>query len=264
MRGFGLVVLFFVSLVVAAIAMFPLSQALNLMGAKSKGLAYERAYGTIWSGALDQANYIGQPLGRVSFASRPLSLLSGALSVDFRISGQTADGRGQARFGMGGVEIANTTADVNVQNINNLDARLRQSPSTLNISIKSLKLSYAGACRGGRSDIRTDLLTSVGRQWRWQGPAMTGELVCVDERPSFDMRNEGGADQITAQMTLNDRGGYLAQAEVRTQNSDVIQALRALGFESRGGAFVYEKQSGGVSQAAARPAGRVEEINYED
>lgn len=249
MRVAGLIVLFLISFVIFLIASFPLSLALDWSGARSRGVSFDRAYGTIWSGSVSDVAIIGQPLGRVKINTRPLSLFTGAIKSELEFAGPAGVAHGVVSVGPARINIDNLTANLNVQNLIYLDPRLRRNSATLNAKIGSMAVSHKGECLEGRADLNSDLLTAVGRQWRWDGPMMVGEVVCVDKRPVVDLKNESGPDMITAHATTTD-DGYQVAAEVATRNNELVQALIALGFELRGRSYVYEKTTGQFDEAS--------------
>ena len=243
MRIVGLILIFLLSLIAFLIAGFPLSKALEWSGATKRGLTYQSAYGTIWSGSLTGVNVLGQPVGHVTLDTNALSLLTGQIKASIVISGQVGEASGQVQLGPDHLTVRNFLADINVQSLVYLDPRLRQTPSTLNTSTRVLRLSFTGACLEGEAAMQSDLLTSVGRQWRWEGPLLVGDLSCNSGALDVSIQNDGGPDKINANLSVPDIQSYSIRADVQTGNQDVIQALIALGFNKENNRFVYRKSS---------------------
>ena len=243
MRIVGLILVFLISLIAFLIAGFPLSKALEWSGASKRGLTYQSAYGTIWSGSLTGVNVLGQPVGRVTLDTNAISLLAGHIKASIVVSGQVGEASGQIQLGLDHLTVRNFIADIDVQSLVYLDPRLRQTPSTLNTSTRVLKISYTGACLEGAAAVQSDLLTSIGRQWRWEGPLLLGDLSCNSGALDVAIQNDGGADSISAILSVPDIQSYSIRADVQTGNQDVIQALIALGFNRENNRFVYRKSS---------------------
>lgn len=236
-----LIFLFVLVFLAVLVAGLPASFVARQVGLKAGGVDYMRMSGTVWSGEISRLSVAGQPVGAAEFRIRPASLLTGRLAYDFEIEGAALRARGMAQTGLDrGVILNNLVADVNLQEINRLDPRLRQSPATLALSIGQISIGPDGGCRSAQGGMRTDLLQSVGRRWDWTGPEMRGTLGCDGEALTVVMSGAGDDDEIRANARFDaTRAVYAAGARVQTSDRGLAQALRALDFVASDGAFVY-------------------------
>jgi len=240
LRRLVLILLFLLVFFGALIASTPVNFALERAGLTARGLSYDHASGTLWRGALHGVNVGGQAVGEVRFRTRPSALLGGKLAVDLDINGPAGAGRGDARIGFDrSVDVRNLIADVNVQALTRLDPRLRQSPAKLTASITRFSLSGSGACRNAEGAVETDILSALGGRYAWEGPDLSGTLSCDDDATRVRLENKGGEDDIIVNASLKPPGIWTTDARVSTSNPGVLQALRALDFEDRDGAWFY-------------------------
>lgn len=240
MRKLLLIIIFAVVLAASIIARTPLGFAMEQAGLKAQGVSYSHVAGTIWNGRLHGVDVAGQSIGDVTFKLKPAALLTGALAFDLGIDGLTGAGRGSGKIGLNRtVSIENAIADINIQTLARLDPRLRQAPAQLTATIKHLEITGDGACRKADGVISTDILTSLGGRYAWEGPPMSGPVSCHNNALRIVLQNDGGPDDITASVDLHPSGVYDVTARMQTTNTNVRQALLALQFENRDGAYFY-------------------------
>ena len=244
MKWFGLTLLFVVTTLTTALANMPMQAALSASKAEQRGLRYSNAYGTVWKGGVTNASFLGQELGLIDLKVHPVSVVKGRVEAKFSISGEAGNARGTASSSLNIIRVENLVADINVQKLIHLDPRLRQIPSTLNLSVIEASINHQGACEEMRSRIETDLLKAVGRQWQWTGSQLSGQIICENGRPAVSLENTEGPDDIAASVVLNDNNQFVTQASVNTQNGRLEQALLALGFVFERGAYKYENVAG--------------------
>ena len=240
-----LAILFSVIFLAVLVAGLPASLVARQANLKGAGFDYMRISGTLWSGEISRLHLAGQPLGEVEFRLKPAALLSGRLAYDVSIDGTAMHARGQAETGFDrNLTLRDMVADVNVQALNRLDPRLRQSPATLAVTVRELSIARDRSCRRADGGVRTDLLQSVGQRWDWAGPEMRGVLSCEQGVFSVAMSGSGADDDIRAQARFDARRAvYDVDAQVSTTNRGVAQALRTLDFVAEDGVFTYSRSN---------------------
>ena len=247
MKILGLLAIFVVSLVIALVATFPLSQALSMSGVTSRGLTYDQAYGTVWDGVLTGVKWINQPVGRVDIQTEAAAVLGGALKLRVNASGRAGMARANVALSADGVTLSDGFADLNIQEIVYLDQRLRQTAATLNLSLSELSLRKDGTCRSADGGMQSDILEVIGRQWNWSGPPVVGQLACEGDDLKIMVQNSGGSDQLDAQSIIQPGGSNIVTATVTTRNPQLDPPLIGLGFENRDGVYHYRKVYGAGS-----------------
>jgi len=238
-----LIFLFIAVFVTTLVARAPAGLALDLAGLDSAGLSHGRVAGTIWSGEVSRVNLRGQPLGRVTFEARPGAVLSGRIAYDVTVMGETGEARAVAFAGRERRGVENLVGDINVQALRRLDPRLRQVPSTVQLSIRELSFATKRDCRSADGGLRSDVLTRLGEAWQWEGPAMTGRVRCDGDTLLVELEGVDGDEAIRARLQVDPaQMRYSLRASVETSNPGVEAALRELEFtRSEGGAFVYTR-----------------------
>ena len=245
MRKVTVACLFLASFAVFLAVGFPLSLAAKIARLDDRGVWYEAAYGTVWEGVLSGVNVAGQPVGMVEMKVQPPNLLHGLLSYSFNAKGDFGDGRGDVGVTAGRrIVVERLVADVNVQKLAHLDPRLRRAPATLALSVPMLEFSSRDGCREAKGALTSDILQTVGRQWNWDGPKVSGDLKCINGRLNVTVHNEGGADDILATGIFGPLGNYDVKARIGTRNSSLAQALTRIGFTTGPEGLTYEKSSG--------------------
>lgn len=238
--AFLLFVPVFLGLLIAGLPASFVARQLDLRGS---GVDYMRISGTVWSGEVARLHVAGQPLGRAGFRLKPGALMSGRLAYDLDLSGPAMQARGELGIGPDrSVRLAGFVGDVNLQEIDRLDPRLREAPASLALTLRHVELSRDGQCVRAEGGVRTDLLETAGQRWNWAGPAMRGNLECDGAALRVSMTGATAQDDIAATARLDIPAvTYDVTARVETGNRGVMQALRALDFEEVDGRFVYER-----------------------
>lgn len=227
----------------------PMSVLAGGAGLASRGITYERAQGTVWSGDLLGVEIGGQPVGRVTLDLKPGALFGGQLAYAMDIAGPAGRGRGELHLSAGGgLALRDLVADVNLQAIERLDTRLRQVPATVSVTVPELVTDRRLACRRADGRLRTDLLQRLGGSLNWNGPAMAGIIACDGEGGyQVSLANVDGADEITLEAAGSPlTASYTAEARVRTSNRSVADTLKLLKFQRVGDAFIYSRADGVV------------------
>ncbi len=244
MRFFWITAIFVVAFVATLIAKLPLAFVLNVVGAKSDGFQYDKAYGTVWSGALSEVKVSGEDVGLVQLKFRPASLMQVKPEYDLRFSGPITEAQGKLRLSLaGGISLHTFLAEIKLNKVRHLDERLRRSDSSLFVSIDTLKSDTNGRCVEAQGNFESDLLTNVGEVWGWDGPRLFGEVSCQDQKYAFQLQNQGGESSFNANAVLSHSGEYHVMAVVETQEQALFRVLPALGFSTGApGRYTYSKQ----------------------
>ncbi len=225
---------FVVALVIALLAYLPLRVVTQAIGLQSNGIQFDRAVGTIWRGSLSDVHVGGEAIGQVNLNLNAISLLQLKPAASFEFVGAAGNGKGLIVTGLNReLEIKDAFARIQLNTFKHLDAQLRRSPSTLNLSISNLKIGAAGNCIEAAGGLKTDLLTVVGRSWAWDGPAMDGRIVCVGDDYELTLQNQTGLDEISAKAVLRSDNTYDVEASVKTQNPRLSNALISYGFKGQ-------------------------------
>lgn len=223
------------------VAGLPASLVARQLGLRASGIDYMRVSGTLWSGKVAGLNIAGEPLGDARFDLKPSALVSGALAYDVALDGGVLRARGGVELPFDRrLVIRDLVADVDLDQLGRLDARLRQSPARLSLTIATLEMTADGACAKGDGQVRTDLLETAGPRWNWEGPQLGGTLDCREGLVHMQIGGETQSDAITASASFDARSSiYHVGAQVRSQDTGVMQALHMLDFEAQDGVFVY-------------------------
>lgn len=246
MRVIGAVLFFVVVAFVAALMNFPLSLVTNIVDLKSKGVHYDRTFGTVWDGTLSDVQIAGESIGQLNFKLQPTSILKLSPKLTFEFAGSIGRGLGDVSIGMDrNVKLENVIANIQLNAFQHLDAQLRQTPSNLRISVSQVKISSSGQCLNASGQLDTDLLASVGRTWGWDGPEMRGDLSCQEKSYLISFSNGDGPDKITAQAIVDSDTEYDVVSRVETQNARLSSALLSYGFKvyDQQGVFEYSNSS---------------------
>ncbi|MEM0986510.1 MAG: type II secretion system protein N [Pseudomonadota bacterium] len=214
-----------------------------------RGVLFERAQGTIWSGDLLGVALGGQPIGRVTLDLKPASLLTGEIAYDMDVAGPAGEGRGQLAFSPGGgIALRDLVADVNLQAIERLDTRLRQAPATVSVILPELIADRRMACRRADGRLQSDLLQRLGGQFSWTGPPMAGIIACDGEGGyQVTLANTGGEDEIALDAIGSPlTASYTADVRVRTNNEQVANTLLLMKFQKVDDQYVYSRVNGVV------------------
>ena len=246
MRSFLCIVFFVISLLVALIAYMPLNFVVDAAGLKSNEIYYNRASGTIWKGGFSDVHIKGEALGQVNLELLPVSLLKLRPKANFEFSGAVGNGQGRISVGVDRVvSVSELIAKIRLNAFKHLDIQLRRSPSSLNLSIPLVRFDSYAQCKEANGGLKTDMLTAVGRAWAWEGPEITGVIACLGNDFQIKLSNTAGPDKLEAQAILRSDLTYEVEANVRTRDNRLSNALINFGFEgqSEPGQFRYAKTS---------------------
>ena len=231
MKLLSYIFLFVLVLIVSLIALMPLSFVVKSTTHESV-VSYRHISGTIWKGEIFGLVVNGQDVGDIRIKNAPMEMLTGRLQYSFSFAGHLGSGKGVAELGLDrGVRVRDIIAEINVQNINNLDPRLRSMPSKVDVGVREGRWNNFGECQALSGNVRTDILTSIGRAYNWAGPSLSGVFSCDGPQTLVELQGSTGGDNISAHARLSGDGLYEVQAAVQTQDSGVASALESLEFQ---------------------------------
>ena len=221
--------LFFVSaLLFALIALMPLRAALDWFGLAERGLAAREANGSVWLGALSEAQIGGMEVGDVRARTRFLPLVVGRARIEL----EGADGGGfegalsSSRHGFG---------------VDDLTARLRPNrsfgPLTIAaIDLTDLSAAFAGGqCRSAEGRVRATLTGEVAG---FTLGALSGNARCDGGALLLPLMSQGGTEGV--QFRLFAGGRYRADIVARPAEEGMLNRLAAAGFRPSGDTYVLQ------------------------
>lgn len=225
---FGRVAFFLAVFAFALVALLPLGLAVRWLGLDTQGLAAREAEGSVWLGALKEAQIGPAPVGDLTarLNSLPLFLgrarvslaradetqpLNGALSVSRHRFG-FEDARGQLRLG----------------------ALLAPLP-VVAIELEDVSAGFAsGACERAEGRVRAVIGSDVGGMTLSAG--LAGNAACAGDAVLLPMTSQSGMEQLNLRLFAD--GRYRAELMVRSQDAALGQRLTAAGFRATNGGFL--------------------------
>jgi hypothetical protein len=246
MRAIALVVVFCVVFLIATAARAPLEPLLRLAGVERRGLAFERAAGTIWDGEVAGLRVGPERLGDVRLGLDRASLLRGKLRAAFEIRGPLrARGTLEHRLG-GGWLLEDSVLAVSMTDMGDLHPGLKDRGGELIAQLDRAQLDGARTCMTAEGTAQTDVLSRAageGALGGWRGPLLEGAIAC--EGGDLVLRLAGADERarVAAEARIDLATGSTFVARVETEDPDVRIALGALGFLESDGAFAYTKDT---------------------
>lgn len=203
----------------ALIALLPLRLAIDRLGLNQGGLAARAVTGSLWSGALQEAQIGPVPLGDLGARLHVLPLLLGRA----RLSLESADGRT-----FQGALVATRHSF----GFDDVSARLRVGTLLAPLVVPSFELDELGALfRGGRcvhaeGRVRAMLAGGTG------AVALTGQALCDGGALRLPLASPSGAERLDIRLAAD--GRYQVQALIRPADPALSAALAAAGFRPMG------------------------------
>lgn len=234
----GAFALFFVAFLAAST---PLGFFMRAAGMIDAGLAFDRAEGTVWRGALIGAQWRERPLGDVRLAVKPLSLLIGRVDLDFSFEGDGVSGRGALSAGVFGrvaLKDAEIRADLNRFEFNEPEPLAVTGAFSADIS--RLVFSRRG-CVAADVAAWTDILAQSARALDYSGPALQARGYCRDGGIVLPFVGRDDDEEISLTLTFDRNYRYRLYSEVRTENARLDVVLPQFGFRGAGGVYEYER-----------------------
>lgn len=222
-----LVLIFVVAFLGFMVARMPLAFVLAQVVPASGPLSYSRAEGTVWEGQVHNVRLRGVPLGDADLALSPLSLVTLAPSLNWRLGGGAVTGRGLLSVHL--MERAITVRDTDIA------ADLDRLPTMVPLSgvFAASVREFAWerqACRAADADLRTSALNRNPMGLDWRGPTLTGQAVCDNGVLTVTLAGADASSELDMEGAITPELAYRLDASLKTDNHDLRQSLEALGY----------------------------------
>lgn len=227
--SFGRIVLFAAVFLLAIVVMFPLRLAANLAPID---LGQARITGTIWRGQIEGAEISGYPVGRISLAGRPLSLLRGRFGADIEVAGAVAAGKAAVGLSATALTFDTVDLDVSLAPLQLKDAFGAPMGGQLSVTAARLVLTPEG-CEAGTVTVWTDTLQQSASLYGGEGFPLSGDGVCRDGALILPLGGEGGEGVARANIRVG-LGGYQTEFFVEPTSPELADALEGFGFQPQG------------------------------
>ncbi|CAN5221000.1 N/A [soil metagenome] len=209
--------------VVALIALLPMRLALGAIGVGEQGLTARGVEGSVWSGALREAQVGRIALGDLHVAVSPFALLVGRARIG--LSGQTTD---LGRNVRGAIEMSRHSFG-----FDGMTARLPAGNIFAPVPISALDLDSvsvkfdSGICQRAGGRVRASLSGDVGGINLGQGIA--GEARCDAGALLLPLASQAGTE--SAALRLWQDGRYHADLTIRSDDPAAADRLARAGFQ---------------------------------
>lgn len=224
MRKFILILMLLAALA-AGLSSLPLRWAAGFIGpsADKAALAFG---GNLWNGfaSLPDGN------GYVDIKTRPLSIVKGQLPMAFKTRGTPFVAAGRAGWG----RMSEVRISAPLQALVKRDARLYGLSGNTVMTVSDLDLR--GECSASGTVVVDDIAMDYPG-WKWQGPQMSGPIVCKEGVMIFDLSGKQAGDDIRLRLGVDRQGGYDVQLSFSTRELGAEAALPLMGFENRSGVW---------------------------
>jgi hypothetical protein len=242
MRALAFVLIFFTVFAGALVASAPLPPLLQLAGLEARGLAYERATGSVWRGEVAGLRVGPERLGDVRLALEPQALLTGRVRARFEAAGALR-AYGDAEYAPGrGWLIEDATFAVSMTDLGRLHPELKDRGGEFHADLARAEVDAQGSCVSAQGEARTDVLTHAGEATlvgAWRGPALEGAIGCEGGDLVVRLDGADASARVAVEARIDLRTGSTFLATVETEDPGVRLALGALGFAEQDGAFAY-------------------------
>jgi general secretion pathway protein N len=222
LRRTAFLILFFLF---ALLALLPLRLAIDLFGFAERGLVARAATGSVWFGALQEAQLGPAALGDVEARLHVLPLLLGRA----RLTLASAD--------PGGVEGA-VTATRHGFGVDDVTGRFRLGPLVTALPLSSLDLDDFGAgfasgrCTRAEGGVRAAVAVDAGTGF---APVLAGRARCAGDALLMPLVSQAGTEQLDVRLFGD--GRYRLDLVVRPGDPTVRARLAAAGFRPVGNAL---------------------------
>lgn len=221
-------VFFIAALAFALVALLPLRLVVGWYGLEGRGLAAREATGTLWLGALKEAQFGAVPLGDVRARLNILPLLLGRARLS--LSRDEADGRFDgavtvSRHGFG---------------VDDLNGQLRTGAMFAPVPIASLDLADlsahfdGGLCSHAEGEVRAVMAGEMAGLLLPSG--LRGSARCAEGALLLPLASSTGMEQVNLRVQAD--GRWRIDISVRPSNPAAATPLTAAGFVPSGGALV--------------------------
>jgi general secretion pathway protein N len=223
-RGLFFLIAFLLSLV----ALLPLGLALRWLSLDERGFAAREAKGSVWLGALTEAQYGSVPLGTVEARLRTLPLLIGRARIDLKR-------HDSERKLEGGLSVSR-----HAFGFDDVTAFLPLGPMLSPLPIASLDLGDVSAHFADGQCASADGLVKASIAGEVAGaslpPTLSGEARCDGGALLLPLAGPSGMERLD--LRLFEDGRYRFELLVRPGDDAARQRLATSGFAPAGGAYV--------------------------
>ena len=221
--AFGVAVFFF-----SLVALTPLGLAIRWFGLDTRGLAAREAEGSIWLGALREAQLGPAPIGDVSARLNSLPLFLGRARVSLARMDQTQRFEGAATVSRHAFGFDNATGQLR------LGALLAPLPITA-VDLQDVSIGFAGGlCSRAEGRVRAVASGDVGGMSLSSG--LAGNASCAGDAALLPLVGQSGLEQLNIRLYAD--GRYRAELMIRSQDAALGQRLATAGFAAGNGGFV--------------------------
>ena len=209
---------------VALVALLPLRLALDVFGFGARGLTARAATGSLWLGALQEAQIGPVPLGDLKARLNLLPLFLGRARLSL-------SGAGEGSF-EGAVTVTRHSFG-----FDDVDARLRVgalfSPLTVStLDLDDLGGGFAGGrCTRGEGRVRAALSGEIAGL----APGLAGQVRCAGEALLLPLASQSGMERLN--IRLFGDGRYSVEMLVRPTDPTLRARLVAAGFRPAGSGY---------------------------
>lgn len=221
--------------------MTPLSFLLKVGNVSSTGLTWSNAYGTIFTGGLDDVRYGPQPIGDVSLSIKPRELLKARLQYELKITRGIGDIEGSLFIGSDQVGLRAIDASIDVSELVGLKQEIRDLGGVVDVRADEI-IFRGGECDAASGRLETDTLVRAAETYGRNMSPMKGIFECDGPMLHIPMSatSEEG-DRVDARLRLGLAERSTAEAQVRTDDAQLGLVLLALGFSTADGAYHYRR-----------------------
>jgi len=219
------------------IILLPL-KAVMMMAGGASAFGYQDVYGSVWDGRVYGMRMAGVPIREIEMAADPLPLLAGRLAARWRVSDDSARGRGHVSIGGSTVQVSDMDLLVSIDRLG-----LRSFPGLdrsqmIDMDITALSLRD-GRCEFVQGRVQTTALVQFASTYGFEGPALLGVLSCDDGRLVITLDGAGTDLELTGSVQM-DQTTYTWDLELRTGRPELADALALAGMTRSGDIWRYQ------------------------
>lgn len=213
----------------ALVALMPMRAALDWFGLAERGLAAREAGGSVWQGALSEAQMGGMEIGDLRARTRFLPLLVGRARLELEANEDSARFEGaltSSRHGFG---------------VDDLNAVLRPTRRFGPLAIASIDLADVsvgfdgGQCRAAEGRVKA---TMSGEVAGIALPGLSGNARCDGGALLLPLMSQTGMEGV--HLRFYGGGRYRADLIARPAEEGMLNRLVAAGFRPSGDTYVLQ------------------------
>ncbi len=224
---FGRVAFFVAAFFFSLVALIPLGLAIHWLGLDARGLAAREAEGSVWLGALREAQLGPAPIGDVSARLNSLPLFLGRARVSLARVDETQPFEGAVTISRHGFGFDDATGQLR------LGALLAPLPINA-IQFEGVSIGFAsGLCSRAEGRVRAMASGDVGGMSLSSG--LGGNASCAGDAALLPLVGQSGMEQLNIRLFAD--GRYRVELLVRSQDAALGQRLVAAGFTAGNGGF---------------------------